>query len=235
MKKIEINTSHNIVIEFQLATVGSRILACLLDYTLLGLYAGVIVSVFNFSTVLMYTFLMPVIGFYHLAFEIFNDGQSIGKKLLKIKVISIEGSSPTVLSLFTRWVFRMVDITGSLGTFGIFYISSTKNSQRLGDLLANTAVVMVKQVTTINLDALLELEQVQHEVMFPNVTCYSDKDMLLIKDTLLRMQRHNNKETQKVAVKLGKKICNDLGIREMKLSNQNFLKQILNDYIMLTR
>jgi len=235
MKKIEINTSHNIVIEFQLASVGNRIIATIIDWVILGVYIIVVTLGFGASDLLLYVLALPVVGFYHLLFEVFFDGQSPGKMIMRTKVISIEGTAPTLISLFTRWVFRMIDLTGSFGGFGIFYISSTKNNQRLGDILANTAVVNLKQNSNVSLQSFEDLKQIKHQVLFPEVSRYTDKDMLLIKDTLQRLNANKNEATIKIANQLAKKISQDLGLKKLKVENKKFLTQILNDYIILTR
>ena len=57
---------------------------------------------------LIYT--LPML-LYHLLFEVFNNGQSIGKASLRIRVVKLDGSQPDLGSLLIRWLLRILDIT----------------------------------------------------------------------------------------------------------------------------
>lgn len=235
MKKIGINTSHNIVIDFALASTGSRIGAAMIDTMILGAYAGIVATVFHSIPTVMLLLILPVSIFYHLLFEVLNEGQSPGKQIASIRVTSIKGTSPSLKAYLMRWVFRLLDITGSLSIVGLFFISSTRYKQRVGDIIAQTAVVDTKQGAVVGLDSLLKLSDIDREIEYPNVIRYSDKDMLLVKDTINRARKTRNLETRKVLVELANKIANDLGAKLEGKSHGKFLVQILEEYIILTR
>ena len=155
---IEVQTTQNVTIDYEPAGLGKRILGYLIDFVILVLwiigciwilsitssfgmdavFAGDVGAIFIF--ILIFT---PII-FYDLLFEILNDGQSPGKMLMKIKVVNIDGTTPSTSSFLIRWLFRLVDFSMTEGFLGVIMIAVTKKSQRLGDLLAGTTVIDLK-------------------------------------------------------------------------------------------
>ena len=69
------------------------------------------------------------------------NGQSPGKRQMKIKVVSIEGASPSIGSFFMRWLFRLVEIYMLRGATAIITIGANGKGQRLGDIAGGTTVV----------------------------------------------------------------------------------------------
>ena len=136
MKKIEILTSNNVSIQYELATVAQRILAFLLDVSILiGYYLVctliifiIAVNSYFLSEILIWILILPVYFCYNLFCEIYMDGQTFGKKALKIKVIKVDGSNPTINDYFIRWTYRVVDIFLSAGAFAAVFISASDKS-----------------------------------------------------------------------------------------------------------
>jgi uncharacterized RDD family membrane protein YckC len=69
----------------------------------------------------------------------FKNGQSIGKRLTKTKVVRQDLSDTTFLNTFVRHLFDLVDLTLFIG---IVVCLTNKDRQRIGDLVAKTKVVM---------------------------------------------------------------------------------------------
>jgi len=235
MDKLDITTSHNIVVTVELADVTQRILATVIDSMVVGFYC-LLVSLISigsgeFAAVLM----LPVLLCYHLIMEYFNDGQSLGKKALKLKVVSLTGDRPELLDLVMRWMFRLVDLAASAGMLGIIFISSTKKKQRIGDILANTAVIRIQNDNFVTLDSILELSSDSYAVTFPQVSRYSDADMLLVKQAIIRHQKKPTADNRRLLYELSKKISTDFNIKNQAEDRLTFLRTILNDYVVLTR
>ena len=68
-------------------------------------------------------------------------GQSIGKMLLGIRVVSADYSRPTFGQIIVRRIFDFVDWLPFFGIVGIIVASNNKEQQRVGDLVAKTIVV----------------------------------------------------------------------------------------------
>ena len=121
MQKVKINTTQNVEIEYRVASIGTRILSSLLDYSiLLILYIGLylIFEYFkhlfenideNIMVILSFLIVLSFI-LYDFLCETFMNGQSIAKKITGIKVIKLDGSKPTFSSYLLRWMFRIIDI-----------------------------------------------------------------------------------------------------------------------------
>jgi uncharacterized RDD family membrane protein YckC len=73
-------------------------------------------------------------------------GQTIGKKFLGIKVISADYSKATLIQVFVRHLFDVIDWLPGFGIVGLLVASNNPNSQRVGDLVAKTIVVEAKQL-----------------------------------------------------------------------------------------
>ena len=117
MANVKITTGQYVTIEQRVASVSDRVFAQILDFLFMGTYITLISLVIaiisltsnNQTLVLIYIlFLLPVI-FYHPIFEYFFNGASLGKKILKIKVVHKDGSSPTLGSYLMRWIMYLVE------------------------------------------------------------------------------------------------------------------------------
>ncbi|MBT1701624.1 RDD family protein, partial [Fulvivirgaceae bacterium PWU4] len=103
--------------------------------------------------------LMGLFSLYSLVFETLNKGQSIGKMALRIQVIKVAGGKITFSDYAARWVFRLIDIYFSLGAIASILVVSSAKGQRIGDVVANTAVVKTSPKMNLNLDDLLAIHQ----------------------------------------------------------------------------
>ncbi|MCB0660945.1 MAG: RDD family protein, partial [Saprospiraceae bacterium] len=145
MSEIPILTAQNVAINFVAAPLNKRIIAYLIDYGIKLSYLILIVFYVMTGTIsefmmdpwsenaIFIILLLPYI-FYTFSLEWLLEGQTIGKKLMHIKVVKIDGFQASVFDYFVRWGFRVVDIIGSFGLISIFMISSGKYRQRIGDI-----------------------------------------------------------------------------------------------------
>ncbi len=136
----------NIRLELPVAGVGSRTLAAFFDYLLLGVLlfvwsiAGLMLMVATEGSSL--TFVVFITGFfvlesgYFAISEIIGKGQTLGKKAVKLRVITAEGGSASAGALLARNLVRTPDLV-----FGIPLMAIDPLSRRLGDRLAGTLVV----------------------------------------------------------------------------------------------
>lgn len=235
MRTIDIKTSHNIVLKFELASLLQRIFATAIDLVIVLVYYLLVALIVRGNDVPLYLFALPATLVFHLFFELFNNGQTPGKALLKIRVVSLDGKPLTPKNIIIRWAFRLVDIGATLGLLATLSIFSSQKSQRLGDLLANTTVINTIGNKGTSLLKLTTLDKIKHQITYPAVVMYNDEDMILIKDVLHRMKTKNNPHTIKVSKELVTKIKADLKIPDEKVNVKKFLHTVVDDYIMLTR
>lgn len=67
-------------------------------------------------------------------------GWTLGKKIFKLTLVSEKGNRPSISSVIIRNLLRPIDFT-AFYLLGFIFVTYTKNSQRVGDLLAKTVVV----------------------------------------------------------------------------------------------
>ncbi len=240
MQTIDITTTQNVTIEYDVARLLDRFLALLIDFVILGIVLTII-SLFVaatpvFGTVVTYFLLIPIVLFYSFTFEWLMNGQSPGKKVLGIKVVKLSGDQPTLNDYLIRWAFRSIDIWFSLGTLGGLFISSSTKGQRLGDLVADTAVIKVKSDFHLRLDDILRISTLDnHEVSFPSVRQFSEQDMLLIKNVISRFQKYPNTSHRDAVRETVSHMMEKLDLEQRPKNNVKFLKTLISDYIVLTR
>ncbi len=84
--------------------------------------------------------------FYPVFFEVWRDGQTIGKKSLRLKVINDDGTPITFAASLIRNLLRVVDFLPSFYVTGILASLCNRHFKRLGDLAAGTMVVYAHPV-----------------------------------------------------------------------------------------
>lgn len=247
MKKIEIITTQNVPIQYESANLKDRVIATLIDLVFLGLIIGVFSFVFfvllfkNFSTdsvpfIFYYVVITFLSLFYGLIQEVFYNGQTWGKKIMQIKIIKLNGEVPNLSDFIMRWIFRPIDIWGSSGAIGSLLISSGEKAQRLGDILANTTVIKLSGYRRISLSDIENLPNAENtSIKYPLVTKFSDDDMLAIKQLLERIRLYKTTANIELYYKTLDDIAHKLELDEPPYDGQKFLKDIVNDYVAMTR
>ena len=241
MQTIDIITTQNVTIQYALASVRDRILSFFIDMVVLGvclLLIGLLLSIVvsEMYEYVVYFLMIPLFLFYSLAQELLLNGQSIGKRLMSLKVVKLTGTEPTMSDYFIRWAFRFIDIWFSLGSIAVMLISSTDRQQRLGDLLANTAVIKLNPWANINLNDILAIHSMDtYQPKYPAVKNYSESDMLFVKQTLDRFKNFNNKAHREALELLADRMAQQLDVKILPAGKAEFLKILLNDYVVLSR
>ncbi|MBK8190618.1 MAG: RDD family protein [Vampirovibrionales bacterium] len=146
-------TTDQTVVNLELAGLGNRLMAALIDLAILGLLmAGSFVLAFQIrpfsaeiSTSLSY--LLPFCVSFGGSFlqEWLWKGRSVGKAMLCIRVVRVNGQPIGVWEALGRNLFRMIDVW-MLGV-GLLAIMFTPHERRFGDFLAGTIVINDRVVT----------------------------------------------------------------------------------------
>jgi len=187
------------------------------------------------ADIVMYFTVIPFVVFYSLAFEQLNNGQSLGKMALKLRVVRMDGEKANFLDYVMRWVFRALDIYFTLGGVAVLGVVSSTNNQRIGDLLANTIVVNVGKTERMKLENLLKLNKLSnYKTTYPEVVNMPESAMLVVKETLQKHLKHKNFAHQKALDLLVEKMVFELSLDPPK-NKILFLKTLLKDYVVLTR
>ncbi|MDQ2960936.1 MAG: RDD family protein [Candidatus Dormibacteraeota bacterium] len=156
---LRVSTSDNVGIGYDIAGLGSRLTAQLIDSAIIGavvlVVAALVVGAVNpadpnaaaLTGLAVGGVTLFVYVAYFLVCEVATGGRSPGKSAMRLRVISVDGSSPTTAQLFLRNVARVVDVL-FLGV-GVVVMFFNRQSRRLGDLLGGTVVVHVRPPVTL--------------------------------------------------------------------------------------
>ena len=245
MSELSISTTQNVVINFKAASVGERMYASLLDllikvayiivigyvfFYLLGIW-DVVNSMDMWSGIAVKIFFFFPVMIYSVTLESIFEGQTIGKKLLKIKVVKIDGYQAGFGDYLIRWLFRIVENNMLGGLIGLVAMIVNSKTQRMGDMAAGTAVITLKNNISIDHTILEEIGKA-YVPIYPLVIKLSDNDMRIIKETFLVAEKKNDFET---IDKLTKKIESVTGIKNQSRFQIDFIKTILKDYNFYTQ
>lgn len=243
MRSIELQTTQNVTINYELALLRDRVLAFLIDVIIIfGVVLLLILALFQFAARLslaeefMFLVVSPVYTFYTLAWESLNNGQTPGKMALRIKVVRVDGNQMKFIDYLLRWVFRFLDIWLSFGAVAVVLTSSTPKSQRLGGLASNSTVVKSDPALAVRLGDLLRIEnKSSYEPRFPEVKQFKEEDMLTIKRTIDRYKRYRNAAHLAALNELTVRVAEELEIEAPAENRIEFLQGLIKDYIVLTR
>ncbi len=245
--------------DFPIANIGQRVGSAVLDMLAMFLYALLFVALLyitetnnqNLIILLAIIFGIPI-TFYYPIMEYFFKGQTIGKILLKLRVISVDGGSASLSEIMLRWILRVIDTNlgmililflGSVNTndelygflimslaipipiVGMVSIMRTKYGQRVGDLAANTVVVNVKRSHSLS-DTILSKSEESYVPSYPQVIDLNDGDIRTIKNILKSAKSKKGKEN---LIKLADKAQQRL---EIKTDQEPavFLDKLIKDY-----
>ncbi|HEX8562867.1 MAG TPA: RDD family protein [Flavobacterium sp.] len=240
MTQLSINTAQNVQINFTAASLADRIFAYLVDLLIKIAYGIVAFLVFFYwlglsrvmestdggtAAAIMIIFAIPIM-IYTLTLESIFEGQTFGKKLLKIKVVKIDGYQAAFGDYLVRWFFRIIDISLFNGLVALICVATSDKSQRLGDMAAGTAVITLKNNVTISNTILEELAE-EYVPVYPLVIKLSDNDVRIIKETFQSAVAKGNYE---MIIKLAQKIEDVTGIKKQQDSNEAFVRTVLKDY-----
>jgi uncharacterized RDD family membrane protein YckC len=140
------------------ASVGSRIVAILLDHLILGIFAAIIALPLGLRAAL---FSLPVRGpaglmrgavlaplgalnfllwLLYFTYLESSSGQTLGKRIMGIKVVKESGEQLTPIDAFIRTILRIID-GFVLYLIGFMLIVVSEKKQRLGDMAVGSIVV----------------------------------------------------------------------------------------------
>ncbi len=149
--ELEIYTVENVAVRFPIASVVLRALAYAIDLNLqILLLISAFIAFFQLapdiaSTRVFFAILIAIyVVFFHGYFvlqEGITGGRTIGKRILKMRVIRLDGGPAGWREALIREVFRFVDFFPAWYFVGILYMVFSTHLQRAGDRVAGTVVI----------------------------------------------------------------------------------------------
>lgn len=236
MNIYQIETAQNVQILQTPATVLSRISAYLIDSAVLLIYSILTFSIMTALDIAPFqswaTNMIIGIPFflYYLLFETFMNGQTIGKKLMHIRVVAIDGSKPKFSAYLLRWVLRPIDVSLTSGGIAIATILVNGKGQRIGDLAAKTSVITERRRSNFSKTIATELPD-DYTPKYPQVSLLSDDDIRRINE-IYKSAKFEGK--QELIILLAQKVEQQMKIKADE-KPLHFLKQVLQDYNFYTQ
>ncbi|WP_273567582.1 RDD family protein [Maribacter halichondriae] len=197
MEQFQIETAQNISIDQNTAHLGDRMLAYIIDSFIILVYTILIIWLLlsldiDFSDMWALYLLLGLPAFlYYVLLETFMDGKTVGKSLLHIRVVKIDGSKPNFSSYFVRWILRIIDVVLTSGGVAVLTILIRGKGQRVGDIAAGTTVISEKKKVFLK-DTLLRDLPEDYSPKFPQVTIFKDREMQTIKELFDSAKRNGD-------------------------------------------
>ena len=147
-----IRTPENVEFGFELGGLASRLVAWLLDAAVIGgiiviaavvmLFAGMALG--GFAMAVLFVIIFAVQWFYFVILEWRLDGQTLGKRVVGLRVVDAHGFRIGFFQASVRNLVRIVDFLPGLYLAGAASALLDTQGRRLGDLAAGTLVVRTR-------------------------------------------------------------------------------------------
>jgi len=232
MQTVSIQTTQNITIDYEIAGLGERVLALLIDYGvffvvfILGMFLMAMIGNSDVAMVLGIALGVAYV-FYDLICEMFFNGQSLGKRIMKIRVISLDGARPSFSQYLLRWLFRLVDFAMTANVGALICAACTKNVQRIGDVVAGTTLIKTQPRTQME-HLVFKPSEDDYEPVFKEALQLSDKDIALVSDVINNYYKTGNTVLVYNMADRLKKLLNIT--QPATMNDMLFLQTIIKDY-----
>ena len=248
MATLEIRNPANVAIEYDVAPLPERSVAFLIDFAVVA-FASYLVFVTvgrvlidwigedDFLMLFLVTFvpLALLIGYWAVG-EYYFEGRTLGKYTMGLRTVRVDGRAPSFETYATRATMLMLDFVLTLGTLGLLAAASSPYSQRSGDRIAQTVVVRTQTRRRYQLRDLLNIKTVDdHQVLYPAAGILDITQALALKELIVRCDRSPTEGVRNLVEPTAQRVAAHLGLEAIPPRRLEFLRQVLRDYIVLTR
>lgn len=238
MTNTAVSTAQNVNIDYNIASVGYRMVAFLIDLGIMGIYlVGIQYLGLGLEDLIgrndalgfQVLFFLPVF-FYSLVFNILFQGRTPGKLIMKLRLVKVDGSPAAWSDYLVTWVMRLIDIWATNGGAGVISMIFTPRTQRLGDAAADTIVIDYRKKTKVSHTILEDVEE-KYEPVFAHVNQLTDHEVNEIKEIYRMAGETRDYRTLHM---LRNKVADMLNINS-DMKDPQFIRTILKDYSYLTQ
>lgn len=240
MSKLYITTTQNVPLFFTPASIGERMLGYIIDMIVKASYVISLYYLFRYLKLLdlfinmetwgqiaLFLAIYSPVAFYSLVSESLMEGRTLGKMVVKTRVVKIDGYQASFTDYFTRWIFRLVDIDMGFVP-GVLFMLFTGHTQRLGDLAAGTAVISEKSRYNLSHTILADING-DYEPYFSRTQMlqFNDNDMRIIKENALYAIQNRDAALME---RLTTKIEEVIRIKHKFPTQEKFIRKVIEDY-----
>ena len=258
MDDFVIDTPENVEFSYQVAGIGSRFLAALVDSAII--VVAMVVAQLSlwalFSTAWGATLMSRLAGWgvavyvlvtfaifwgYYIVFEMAWNGQTPGKRWIGLRVIKVNGYPISLVDSTIRNLVRLVDFLPAYYGLGVITMFANAQARRLGDFAAGT--VVVKERKEVTLESLRPPAAVSappapahpgelgdEARRIPNLSRLDSAQLEVVRDYLAR--RYELSDAEDLARKLADPLASQLDYdwRAAWPSADRFLTALIADY-----
>lgn len=233
---LDVQTPEALAFQLEIAGLGARAHAYIIDWHIrlllaltwffsVGLTLHPVTEMFklvrdDFGSLSALVLLLPSFGIYflyHPVLEAAMAGQTPGKRMAGVRLVTLQGQTPSIAAILIRNVFRLIDSLPALYVLGLVVVAITRHHVRIGDLAAGLVLVydtrtdpkLLKQATELAL----------HSALTP-------EDQTLLLELLARWQEL----AKPTRVQLAQQFLGRVG-KPLPEPEENALKQALTDLL----
>jgi uncharacterized RDD family membrane protein YckC len=265
-----IDTPENIEFSYAIAGIGSRFLATVIDTVFLALVQLLLLLVVGLAIGLLeamevglqhldsiFLAVWSLLSFlflwgYYIFFELFWNGQTPGKRAIKIRVVQRGGRPVGFAAAVIRNLVRVIDFLPGFYGIGVLIMFIDRQARRAGDLAAGTLVV--KDRLSVSLDSLArQAERSARPVRppssigpeqpaairassssftptIPNLDRLTTADYNLVQNFLRRRSELGKESREQLGQQLAENIGARVGLTLKKSDHQKFLEYVAYEY-----
>ena len=150
-QRLQVETPEHVTLDLEIAGVGSRALAAILDmlilvgsaigvFIVLAIAAGFGVVIGSIGGAILLLAGFAVWTGYFILFEGLRRGQTPGKRIVGIRVVSDTGNAVSLGAAAARNLLRLADFLPPPYLIGALLVALHPRGKRLGDMVAGTVV-----------------------------------------------------------------------------------------------
>jgi len=258
MARLTVHTPFNIDLEFAVAPIFKRGAAYAIDLLITALFAFVVTStlvdqasgVEELTDAAQLFLVIIPIYLYHLLCELFMNGQSFGKKLMRIRVVNESGNAASTSQFLLRWILSIPNMASVAVAYYLFVapvsilaiailaipdiisMAISETGKRIGDRAANTVVIDLRYQTDIQHTIFREVTQTDYVPKFPEVMQLTDKDINTLRN-LLSQKRTSDLDLY--VDRVARRIEAVLKVHNNSMDAYYFFEELLHDYNFITQ
>ena len=154
------------------------------------------------------------------------NGQTIGKWLMRIRVVRVDGQAASFYNYFTRWLIGVFELVITFGIVAFFSVVISKKGQRLGDIAANTVLIRVKPELDLHQTIFNEVEE-EYIIQFPEVARLSDRDINIVNENFKMALKSDNFD---VLQALTRKLEEIMQVDSNGMGFKKFINTVIKDH-----
>lgn len=243
-----IETPERVELHYVLANIGNRFLAAAIDHIIQLLLAIALILILggltkwnffsSFGTWVAAIAILAIFAIYwgyFVLFETFWNGQTPGKRIMKLRVVREDGRPIRFFEAFVRNLLRIIDISPPFSyAIGVATIIFSPRSKRIGDLVAGTVVVKERASEAPSLDEIIRLSEAEQKRMVnaapapfkANTRLLSDRELQAVETFLNRRFELNEPNRSMLASRIAQAVSSKLGIVNASLSPEAVLEEV---------